>query len=353
MHIDFAMWRKASWQLIKMDEASEWKALDVVSKWLIATRSAVTLVTVYSCVIAGLLAWRDHVFSWLPFVILTLGLFIAHGTNNLLNDYTDFKRGVDKDNYFRTQYGVHPLVQGFWGERTQLRWFAVSGVLASAAGVYALFVTGFDPWVIGLFAFGAVALLAYTYPFKYWGLGELAIFLIWGPILIGGVYLTLARIADADLGNIWNVVLAGVPYGLGVASINIGKHIDKHDDDKAKGVGTFPVRVGPTVARRVDQAAVLLIYAVIAYLVFVPRYFTPVMLIVALAFPDALKAVKLLNKPRPAGPPEGYPAWPTWFSAVTFFHNRRFGGWLIVGLLADTVLHVVPASAEWLARNWS
>ena len=44
--------------------------------------------------------------------ILTLGLFIAHGTNNLINDYTDFSRGIDKDNYFRTQYGVHPLAQG-------------------------------------------------------------------------------------------------------------------------------------------------------------------------------------------------------------------------------------------------
>ncbi|MDP1779006.1 MAG: hypothetical protein Q8K73_01895 [Anaerolineales bacterium] len=48
MHINFAMWRKASWQLIKMDDKKEWDALDVVSKWLIATRSAVTLVTVYS-----------------------------------------------------------------------------------------------------------------------------------------------------------------------------------------------------------------------------------------------------------------------------------------------------------------
>jgi hypothetical protein len=40
-----------------------------------------------------------------------------------------------------------------------------------------------------------------------------------------------------DLSNIWNVVLAGVPYGLGVASFNIGKHIDKHDEDKATGGG--------------------------------------------------------------------------------------------------------------------
>ena len=62
MHINFAMWRKASWQLIKMDDKKEWDALDVVSKWLIATRSAVTLVTVYSCVIAGMLAARDGTF---------------------------------------------------------------------------------------------------------------------------------------------------------------------------------------------------------------------------------------------------------------------------------------------------
>src|SRR3972149_1058982 len=133
MGINFAMWRKASWQLIKMDDKQEWAALDVVSKWLIATRSAVTLVTVYSCVIAGLLAWRDGHFSWLPFLILTLGLFIAHGTHHILNDYTDFSRGVDNDNYFRTQYGVHPLVQGFWTKAQQLKWFAVSGVLAVLA----------------------------------------------------------------------------------------------------------------------------------------------------------------------------------------------------------------------------
>ncbi len=352
MHINFSMWRKASWQLIKMDDKKEWDSLDVVSKWLIATRSAVTLVTVYSCVIAGLLAWRDGNFSWIPFLILTLGLFIAHGTNNILNDYTDFSRGVDKDNYFRTQYGVHPLAQGFFTKPQQLRWFFVSGVLATLAGIYALFTTGFHPAVIALFALGAIVLLAYTYPFKYWGLGELAIFLIWGPIMIGGVYLVMALIKGGDISNIWNVVLAGIPYGLGVASINVGKHIDKHDDDKKKGVGTFPVRVGEAFARRVDQVALLLVYAVIVYLVFVPRYFTPVMLIVFLAFKYALDAIKLLNKPRPAKAPEGYPAWPTWFSAICFAHNRQFGGWLILGLILDTLLHVIPFTATLIAHYW-
>jgi len=76
MNINFAMWRTAIWQLIKMDDKKEWDALDVVSKWLIATRSAVTLVTVYSCIIAGILAWRDGYFSWGPFLILMFGLLI-------------------------------------------------------------------------------------------------------------------------------------------------------------------------------------------------------------------------------------------------------------------------------------
>ena len=57
MPVNFGMWRKAAWELIKLDDKKEWDALDVISKWLIATRSAVTAVTVYSSIIAGLMAW--------------------------------------------------------------------------------------------------------------------------------------------------------------------------------------------------------------------------------------------------------------------------------------------------------
>lgn len=350
MNINFAMWRKASWQLIKMNDKGEWDALDVVSKWLIATRSAVTLVTVYSCVIAGILAARDGYFSWLPFLIVTLGLFIAHGTNNLLNDYTDFSRGVDNDNYFRTQYGVHPLVQGFFTKPQQIRWFIVSGTLATLSGFYVLLSTGFNTMVIGLFIVGAVALLAYTYPFKYWGLGELAIFLIWGPVIIGGVYYVLALLSGNEIvpSNVWSAVLAGVPYGLGVASINIAKHIDKLDDDKLKGVGTFPVRAGETFARRTDQFAIVMIYGVILYLVFISHYFTPAMLVVFFAARDALNALRALNSPKPSEPPEAARAyWPVWFSGFAFQHNRQFGGYILLGLIADALLRT------YLPNFWS
>ena len=346
MKINYAMWKTALSTLVKMDKKEEWDELDILSKWLIATRSAVTTVTIYSCLIAGLLAWRDGHFAFLPWLILTLGLFIAHGTNNLLNDYTDFSRGVDKDNYFRTQYGVHPLVQGFWTTRQQLTWFAASGGLAVMAGIFALFYTGFSPAIIGLFAFGALVLLFYTWPLKYMGLGEFAIFLIWGPVLVAGVYLVLA---GGWIENAWNVALAGVPFGLSVVSINIGKHIDKSSDDRKKGVGTLPVRIGEKSARYLNMAVFVLIYAVILYLIFVPRFFTPVMLIVFLAGKRLLYAVGVLTKPRPAEPPKEWPGWPTWFSGFAFYHNRLFGNLFVLGLLADTLLRLF-LSGFWPTR---
>ena len=337
MNSTFAMWRKSLTQLIKMDDKKEWDALDVFSKWFIATRSAVGTITLYSGLIGGLLAWqtlyanKNH-FNFLTWLILTLGLFIAHGTNNLINDYTDFSRGIDKDNYFRTQYGVHPLAQGFWDKPTHLRWFAVSGFLAVLSGVYALFVTNFASIVIWLFAVGAFILLFYTYPLKYVGIGELSIFIIWGPLMIGGVYFVLTGIWD------WTVILASIPIGLNVVTINLGKHTDKLKEDKVKKVRTLPVLVGEPAARFITISAIVLSYIIILYLIFVTHFFTPMMLLVFVAYKPAVVAIQRMSKPRPSEPPAGYPIWPRWFSTVCFVHNRVFSNYFVLALIIDTLL---------------
>ncbi|NJC94732.1 MAG: prenyltransferase [Anaerolineae bacterium] len=337
MNTTFSMWRKSLTQLIKMDDKKEWDALDVFSKWFIATRSAVGTITLYSGLIGGLLAWQylhahDLPFNIWTWLILTLGLFIAHGTIYLINDYTDFSRGIDKDNYFRTQYGVHPLAQGFWDKPTHLRWFAVSGFLATLSGIYALIVTDFAPIVIWLFAVGAFILLFYTYPLKYVGIGELSIFIIWGPLMIGGVYFVLTGIWD------WTVILASLPIGLNVVTINLGKHTDKRKEDLGKGVRTLPVLVGETAARFITMSAIVLSYLITLYMIFVTHFFTPVMLLVFVAYKPAVVAIQRMSKPRPAGPPEGYPIWPRWFSTVCFVHNRVFSNYFVLGLIIDTLL---------------
>lgn len=352
MKINFSMWRKALSQLVKMDSKEEWDQLDVVSKWLIATRSAVTIVTFYSCGIGGLLAIRDGYFkeNWgmsiAAWLIVTIGLFIAHGTNNFLNDYTDFSRGVDTDNYFRTQYGVHPLIQNFWSKEQHFRWFLVSGTLAVIAGIFALFYTNFSMTVIVLFGIGALVLLLYTWPLKHIALGELCIFLIWGPIMVSAVYLVLAKGGATD---VWKIALAAVPWGLSVVSINLGKHIDKYLEDKKKNVITLPVLIGEKAARYINMGMVSLIYILILYLIFITHYFTPILLIVFFAGQRALYTVGVHTKPRPEAPPKDWEYWPTWFSGFAFYHNRLFSNLLLIGILIDTLMRIfVPGF--WLPR---
>jgi len=350
--INFAMWKKALSELVKMDSKEEWDGLDVVSKWFIATRSAVTIVTLYSCAIGGLLAVRHGYFTgnWgisiLAWLIITIGLFIAHGTNNFLNDYTDFSRGIDTDNYFRTQYGVHPLIQKFWNKDQQFRWFAISGTLAFLSGVFALFYTNFNLNIIILFAVGALVLLFYTWPLKHIALGEISIFLIWGPVMVAAVFLVLAK---GDISDFWQVALAGIPWGLSVVSINLGKHIDKAPEDKKRNVGTLPVVIGEKAARIINMVLIALIYLVILYLVFITRYFTPILLIVFFAGKRALYAIGVHTKPRPAEPPKEWNYWPTWFAGFTFYHNRLFSNLLVLAVLIDTILRLA-LPGFWPAR---
>ena len=64
---------------------------------------------------------------------MTVGLIFAHATNNLINDLTDYWKGVDEDNYFRTQYGPQTVQEGFLSP-------AQLGVYAIATGLAALLV---------------------------------------------------------------------------------------------------------------------------------------------------------------------------------------------------------------------
>ncbi|HEX6269381.1 MAG TPA: prenyltransferase [Anaerolineales bacterium] len=338
MSINFGLWLTALQRPIKLYEKREWDDLDFITQWLIATRGTVTQLTVFACVIAGLLAWRDGHFSWLPWVVMTIGLFLAHSSENLLNDYIDFTRGIDEDNYYRPQYGIHPLVHKFWTKQDWLRWFLSAGILATLAGVFILVYTAFSPIVIGLFVFGALMIPFYAYPLKYWGVGELLIYINWGLVLVPGVYTVLAGGVTTNLAN---VAVAGMAFGLGFGSFNWGKHVDKIAPDKAKGVYTLPVRLGETASRYVNIAALVLAYALVLYLVFGARFFSPVVLIVFLAWGRAWSVIKLLSKPRPAEPPPGFMLWPRWFSTPQLKHIRLFGGLYMLGLLADNLLRIL------------
>lgn len=327
--MNVAMWGRAV-RVIPRVSKDEWNELDFVSKWLIATRSAVLVMTVLSSAIAGILAWRAGKLDGPLFAMVTLGLTFAHATNNLLNDLTDHAKGVDKDNYFRTQYGPQPLEHGLMTKRELVGYAVVTGAIALAAGAYLVWARG--TITLALLGIGVFFVLFYTWPLKYIGMGEVAVLVVWGPLMVGGGYYVITGTLD------WHVVVAGLPFALGATAVIFGKHIDKLAADEGKHIRTLPVLLGDRVSRFSVIVMVALAYAIVGWLV-VTRYFSPLLLVVL----PALGAFRLLAKayshPRPAAPPKEMPpnVWPLWFVAFAFHHTRRFGSLYVLGIVADAI----------------
>jgi 1,4-dihydroxy-2-naphthoate octaprenyltransferase len=274
----------------------------------------------------------------LAWLVLTLGLILAHAANNIFNDYTDYVRGVDKDNYFRTMYGPQPVAHGLLTKSQHLTYFAVTGLLALTCGLFLILTNGGDPVIWLLLGLGMVFVLFYTWPMKGLALGEMAVLIVWGPLMIGGGYYVLT-------GQwVWNVVWASLPYVLGVTTVIFGKHIDKRAIDKAKKIFTLPVVIGEKAARFAVLAMMVAPYLLVVYLIAI-RYFTPVMLMVFLAVPKFLQVYPQFLKPKPETRPEGFPegqgGWPLYFAPQAFVNNRAFGMWFMLGLIADIVLRLV------------
>ena len=337
MKIDFAMWRKAL-NVIPDVSKEDWDKLDIVSRWLISTRAAVLIMTFISAALAGLFALRDHTFHVLPWLALTFGLIMAHASNNIFNDFTDFVRGVDKDNYFRTIYGAQPIASGLMTKRQHLTYFAVTGVLALVAGIYLISTDGWDPLTWVLLGLGAFFVLFYTWPLKGMAMGELAVLMVWGPLMIGGGYYVMAHTWD------WNVVIASLPYVLGVTTVIFGKHIDKIEVDRAKKIHTLPVLIGEKTARYAVLTMMLLPYFFTAYLVAI-KFFTPIMAIVLFALPTFYKIYPAFLKPKPAERPADFPdgqgGWPLYFAPMGFWNNRSFGTLFMLGVFLDVILRMV------------
>lgn len=335
--MNVSMWKKAL-QVIPSVSKEEWDALDLISKWLIAARAAVLVMTFISAALAGIFALRDGHFNLLTWLALVLGLVLAHATNNLFNDYTDFVRGVDEDNYFRTMYGPQPVAHGLMTKPQLLTYAGVTGIIATLFGVYLIAINGWDPVVWWLLGLGMFFVLFYTWPLKYIAMGEIAVFLVWGPLMIGGGYYVFSHQWD------WNVVWASLPYVLGVTTVIFGKHIDKIEVDKAKKIYTLPVVLGEKNSRYAIIAMIVLPYLLVLGMI-ATKYFTPVMLIVLLAIPTFRKVYPALLKPRPEERPEDFPegngGWPLYFAPLGFWNNRSFGSLFMLGFLIDVALRLL------------
>lgn len=307
-------------------EGSEVATLDPVSRFLYAARSVILIISAQAALIAGLLAATDRQFHWIHFLLVLVGFVVAHMISNLSNDYFGYRRGHDTPDSPRMSYTVHPMTSGVLEPGVLGTGIAVLAVIGLAIAAFFVIDRG---WPAAAFAAAGIALLfwydAAPVPLKSIGLGEAAVFVVWGPLMVGGGYAAITGHVSADAFYI------SIPYGLGVMSILIGKHIDQRQFDQSKGIHTLPVLLGERGARACNITAITLMYAVTAGLIGMGRL-TPFAGLALAALPRGVRALSILRRPRPASAPAGYVGWPLWYHRVCLVHNRAFGWLYILGL---------------------
>jgi 1,4-dihydroxy-2-naphthoate octaprenyltransferase len=324
-------------EILRTQNLSSDKAMDTVSRWLLITRASVLPMTITSAAIGGLLAVRAEGASFLCFALALLGLVLAHAANNMINDYFDLEAGVDSDDYVRGQYAPHPVLSGLISKTGLL--LAIAVVNLVDLGIL-LYLTELRGWPAAAFAlaglFVSVFYVAPPLKLKHRGLGEPGVFLVWGPLMIGGTYfVTTGHLAP------W-VLVASVPYAILVTTVLIGKHVDKFDADTAKGIHTLPVILGRERSLFLNQELMVAFFVFVVSLVLTGTLGVWTLLCFG-ALPKLVQVLKVYNQPKPASPPENYPIWPLWYVAWAFLVTRRAGALFVLGLVIDAIhpVHLV------------
>lgn len=206
-------------------------------------------------------AARGGVFNpWLA-VLTVIGGALAHLAINVTNDIFDTLSGADDANVTPTQFsgGSRVLVYDLVTLR-QLVALAI-GLFGGAAAIGLLLVWATQSatllW-IGLA--GIFVGIAYTAPplkLVYRGLGEIAVAIGFGPIMLLGAYVVQTGTLS------WEAALASVPVAILVAGILYVNEIPDRIGDAAAGKRTLPVRLPQNVVTGAYIVAVGVAFAAI------------------------------------------------------------------------------------------
>lgn len=318
-------------QVLRTCGVDDGATLDTIGKWLLITRACVQPMTLTSGAIAACLAANASSVDWGHLALAIAGIVLAHAANNMINDYFDLSAGQDTESYPRSLYAPHPVTSGLVTRRQLGNAILVTNVI-DAAIMLVLFIARGWP-VLAFAAAGLFISVFYVAPplrFKAHGLGEPSVFVIWGPLMVGGTYFSATGTLPME------VVWISVPYALLVTTVLFGKHIDKAPWDAPLGIKTLPVILGDATARKMTAVLMAAFYVSVVVLV-VTRVLTPFALVSLLALPTLRRALSTFGRPRPEEPPSRYPLWPLWFGPWAFLHARRAGALFVVGLVLGVV----------------
>lgn len=230
----------------------------------------------------GTIAW-----GWL--LLALFGIYLIEIGKNAVNEFVDYSTGVDR--YItaekRTPFsgGKKTIIDG---KLTLAETAGIAALTLAAAFFVGLYISvAREPAVFYIGMAGGVLAVFYSLPpFKlnYSGLGETAVGLTFGPLIVLGMYVMLTGTLD------WKAALVGMPIAFLITNVLWINQYPDYEADLKGGKRNWLVRIGKE--RGLTVYAVLYGFAYASLLVLVAVDRNPAWLLGFLSLPLAVKSYR-------------------------------------------------------------
>ena len=262
-----------------------------VSIWWQASRPFSFTVSVLPPILGGVIARTENPgmkFDWPFFTLALIGCVIAHAGANLIADYFDFKKRVDREGTLGSS-GV--LVSNLMEPGKVFIGAIIAYIIASGIGIYIAASIPNGGVLIWIILIGAVLGLFYTaepFSFKYHALGDLAVFISFGPAMTLGAYFVQAHHLS------WTPVLYAIPVAFLVDAVLHSNNLRDIKNDSMVNIKTVAIMIGERNSKFMYYGLVLSAYVSVVVLI-VANGLPAISLITLLSLPIALKLIKRVN----------------------------------------------------------
>ena len=260
----------------------------MISVWLRVIRVRFLLASIIAVSVGMALHWSQNgSIDYLDLILTFAGVMALHASVDLLNDYWDFKRGIDtKTTRTKMSGGTGVLPEGLLKPSSVYRAGVAFLIIGSLIGSY--FVMTHGILIAIILGFAILSIYFYSTKIVDSGLGEFFVAVKGSMIVIGTFFIQSGEV------NIESI-LAGIVIGTLSSLVLFIASFPDHDADKSKGRKTLVIVVGKKKAIKLFWIFPLISYVVILIGVSVSLF--PVLsLITLLSFPLIIKSGLGLQK---------------------------------------------------------
>ena len=256
--------------------------------WFLETRPQFLLLSVVLAFLGNCIAWYDGYFHLGYALLAFLGLLLCHISVNVLNDYFDYRSGIDLEAKRTPFSGGSGILPAALLKPRQVFWFGlVSFLLAVPIGVYFVIVRGWA--LLPLLLVAAVCTLLYTPFLTRVGWPE------WAPGVGMGALPVLGTYFVQTTAYTLPAVIASIPSGILVHNLLLLNEFPDVEADKKAGRKTLPITMGKAKAGIVYSILTIAVYLWIIGWVVVGKM-PAFSLIALLTLPFAIKAIRGAGK---------------------------------------------------------